>query len=487
MDQIYTYMKTINGQEVPTFRSWDIITAAQYRIQPSSYNLEYVQKAGLQQGIDYVTEWHQQPGRLREKLSRLDYIKPAASWKLIELAKGVKKERLLRILGPVIADPCTYLSHDREVIVEPEVQVESMPYLTGSYDPLTNTWQAESIIIEGTYGPIQIEAVPDDVWDTTIVEEPRFRPINKAVAYARTFKELHPEESDDTAIFVGIACQADEVDKVIQQKEAMTTALQLLQYNDKPVRVGFDESHKPLWIAADVGEILGIANVRQNLAGFPEDEKGVCTVYTPGGLQQLQAVTEPGLYRLIFGSRKPEAEGFRRFVFHEVLPALNQTGSYSVGTEVTPLNETAVANLIAQSQQGTLMVLERMDQHRQESELRYAQAEDRYTQLVDSYRQLVEQVVGLAQKTIERGAPEPKPKVNRVPGLRELYHIALDHCRKTTPMERKELYALCKATAKEHNRPWEETRKPGVSFPIYWTIPEVVIHSAKKLGLLSNN
>ena len=93
---------------------------------------------------------------------------------------------------------------------------------------------------------------------------------------------------------------------------------------------GFDESHKPLWIAADVGEILGIANVRQNLAGFPEDEKGVCTVYTPGGLQQLQAVTEPGLYRLIFQSRKPEAEGFKRWVFHEVLPTINRTGSYSV-------------------------------------------------------------------------------------------------------------------------------------------------------------
>ena len=86
---------------------------------------------------------------------------------------------------------------------------------------------------------------------------------------------------------------------------------------------------KPQWVADDIGEVLGIQNVRQNLAKFDFDEKDVCTVYTLGGSQEVLTVTEPGFYRLIFKSRKPVAERFKRWVFHEVLPSIRQTGSYS--------------------------------------------------------------------------------------------------------------------------------------------------------------
>ena len=44
----------------------------------------------------------------------------------------------------------------------------------------------------------------------------------------------------------------------------------------------------------------------------------------------MVAVTEPGLYRLIFRSDKPKAEEFRRWVFHEVLPEIRKTGGYQV-------------------------------------------------------------------------------------------------------------------------------------------------------------
>jgi prophage antirepressor-like protein len=86
---------------------------------------------------------------------------------------------------------------------------------------------------------------------------------------------------------------------------------------------------RPEWIADDVGKVLDIQNVRQNIAKFDFDEKGVCTIYTPGGLQELVTVTESGFYRLIFKSRKPIAERFKRWVFHEVLPSIRKTGAYS--------------------------------------------------------------------------------------------------------------------------------------------------------------
>ena len=43
----------------------------------------------------------------------------------------------------------------------------------------------------------------------------------------------------------------------------------------------------------------------------------------------MLTVTEAGLYRLIFKSRKPVAKRFQRWVFHDVLPAIRQAGSYS--------------------------------------------------------------------------------------------------------------------------------------------------------------
>lgn len=54
-------------------------------------------------------------------------------------------------------------------------------------------------------------------------------------------------------------------------------------------------------------------------------------------------VSESGLYSLIFKSRKPEAKTFKRWITHEVIPAIRRTGSYLA----TPRNyRDAVAALL---------------------------------------------------------------------------------------------------------------------------------------------
>ena len=89
-----------------------------------------------------------------------------------------------------------------------------------------------------------------------------------------------------------------------------------------------------IWfVAVDVARALEIQNVRQNLAEFPDDEKAaVCITYTSSnGVSQkreVTAISEPGFYRLIFMSRKPEAEKFKRWVFHDVLPSIRRNGYY---------------------------------------------------------------------------------------------------------------------------------------------------------------
>lgn len=85
------------------------------------------------------------------------------------------------------------------------------------------------------------------------------------------------------------------------------------------------------WIAAgDVCLALGISNASQAVASLDADEKGVITADTLGGPQEIRTVNESGMYALVFRSRKPEAQKFRKWVTSEVLPAIHQTGAYGV-------------------------------------------------------------------------------------------------------------------------------------------------------------
>ena len=49
-------------------------------------------------------------------------------------------------------------------------------------------------------------------------------------------------------------------------------------------------------------------------------------------------VNEPGLYRLIFQSRRPEAEAFKAWVFNEVLPSIRKTGYFRALPPDMPLD-----------------------------------------------------------------------------------------------------------------------------------------------------
>lgn len=88
---------------------------------------------------------------------------------------------------------------------------------------------------------------------------------------------------------------------------------------------------EPWFVAKDVCEVLDIQNSRDTLAKvLDEDEKSVATIYTLGGNQNMQIVSESGLYHLIFVSRKPEARKFRKWVASEVLPSIRKTGMYAL-------------------------------------------------------------------------------------------------------------------------------------------------------------
>ena len=63
----------------------------------------------------------------------------------------------------------------------------------------------------------------------------------------------------------------------------------------------------------------------------------------------MLVVSEPGLYSLILRSRKPEAKAFKRWVTHDILPAIRKSGGYMAATpDDTPETILARAVLIAQ-------------------------------------------------------------------------------------------------------------------------------------------
>lgn len=108
-----------------------------------------------------------------------------------------------------------------------------------------------------------------------------------------------------------------------------------------------DREGEPWWVLSEVCAVLEIENPRNVAARLGEDEKGVQTMDTLGGPQEMLIVSEPGLYKLIQTSRKPTAKRFDRWVRHVVLPEIRKTGSYGrpVGSDMADLAEMLVKGM----------------------------------------------------------------------------------------------------------------------------------------------
>lgn len=115
-----------------------------------------------------------------------------------------------------------------------------------------------------------------------------------------------------------------------------------LSFETCRVRVVTNDQGIPLWVVGDVCECLGIQQAGVAVDNHPADEVAEVTIShtSLNGTVQARkrvAVTEAGLYRLIFQSRKPEAERFKKWVFAEVLPKLDRVD----GIDRLPLEEAA--------------------------------------------------------------------------------------------------------------------------------------------------
>ena len=82
---------------------------------------------------------------------------------------------------------------------------------------------------------------------------------------------------------------------------------------------------EPWFVAVDVCSVLDLSNPTIAVSRLDEDERAKFNLGRQG---DATIVNEPGLYTLVLGSRKPEAKAFKRWITHEVIPAIRKYGGY---------------------------------------------------------------------------------------------------------------------------------------------------------------
>lgn len=130
----------------------------------------------------------------------------------------------------------------------------------------------------------------------------------------------------------------------------MNNEIQKFDFKGAPLRTLTDEAGEPWFVAKDVCDILG-TDTRDLHKILESDEiTNVDSIHIAqnGGKAPL-IISEPGLYRLVMKSRKPEAKEFQRWVTHEVLPQIRKTGGY-IPTSESDSDEDIMARAVLVAQ-----------------------------------------------------------------------------------------------------------------------------------------
>ncbi len=99
--------------------------------------------------------------------------------------------------------------------------------------------------------------------------------------------------------------------------------------------------------AKSICRALGHSNASKAVSDLVHEDDLTAGYVTDssGRRQEVNLVTESGMYALIFGSKLDSARRFKHWVTSEVLPALRKSGSYQIpGAEVKLLNAKRLAD-----------------------------------------------------------------------------------------------------------------------------------------------
>jgi phage antirepressor YoqD-like protein len=98
----------------------------------------------------------------------------------------------------------------------------------------------------------------------------------------------------------------------------------------QPVRTML-RNGEPWFVGGDVTAVLGYGGGARNaITRLPDRMKGVEEINTPGGVQKMTVISEPGVYRLVMRSNLPAAEYFQDWIAEDVVPSIRRTGGYTL-------------------------------------------------------------------------------------------------------------------------------------------------------------
>ena len=110
----------------------------------------------------------------------------------------------------------------------------------------------------------------------------------------------------------------------------MNSSLRNFSFQYHSVRI-VEKDGEPWFVAKDVALALGYewAGIR-NVQHIPEEWRGVESVSTPSGNQEMHIISEQGLYFFLGRSDKPFALPFQKWIAGEVIPSIRKKGFYAV-------------------------------------------------------------------------------------------------------------------------------------------------------------
>jgi prophage antirepressor-like protein len=108
------------------------------------------------------------------------------------------------------------------------------------------------------------------------------------------------------------------------------TSLLVKQFNGLNIQV-YGTYEEPLFKAKDIGNLLGIKNIRDTVSSLDEQCKVKCNVGNTdvGNASDTWFLTEDGLYELLFISRKPVAKQFKVWV-RNIIKEIRLKGKYDL-------------------------------------------------------------------------------------------------------------------------------------------------------------
>lgn len=105
--------------------------------------------------------------------------------------------------------------------------------------------------------------------------------------------------------------------------------IQIFTFKTNTVRTALDANGEVCFCLPDVASILELEKATPSR--FNLDLDGVhkmSTIDSLGRQQEVNFISEPNLYRVIFRSNKEQAKQFQNWVFNDVLPSIRKTGTY---------------------------------------------------------------------------------------------------------------------------------------------------------------